>query len=235
MTTESAELDIEGGAPRLRLRLRRSRLKHLTDTIENLKRVLCVIQGRFAEYAYNSHLADHDLQQALIKKDKIEIERSYQRSNSTLNIQLEKDIGVFTKQIQQVFVHKGGQFPRVCFKRPYTFNGVEKVIVISRDRGASYTNEYELQKNTGFRNVKKTGSYYICNNIPKELAADIYQTGIYLTGGGALLRGLSPRIASKTKLTVHIADDPLRAVVRGTGLALKNSHRYSFLIDRRSI
>lgn len=71
-------------------------------------------------------------------------------------------------------------------------------------------------------------------DTPPELAADIYKTGLYLTGGGALLRGLAKRIAAKTKLNVQVADDPLRAVVRGTGLALKNSHRYSFLIDRRS-
>ncbi len=70
---------------------------------------------------------------------------------------------------------------------------------------------------------------------PPELAADIYQTGIYLTGGGALLRGLAKRIAGKTKLSVHVADDPLRAVVRGTSLVLKNPQRYSFLMDRRSI
>ncbi|MBQ7985558.1 MAG: rod shape-determining protein, partial [Bacteroidales bacterium] len=57
---------------------------------------------------------------------------------------------------------------------------------------------------------------------PPELASDIYHTGIYLAGGGALLRGLDKRIASKTKLAVHVADDPLRAVARGTGVALKN-------------
>jgi rod shape-determining protein MreB len=72
-------------------------------------------------------------------------------------------------------------------------------------------------------------------DTPPELSSDIYRTGIYLTGGGALLRGLDKRMAAKTKLNVHIADDPLRAVVRGTGLALKNSHRYSFLMDRKSI
>jgi rod shape-determining protein MreB and related proteins len=72
-------------------------------------------------------------------------------------------------------------------------------------------------------------------DTPPELSSDIYRTGIYLTGGGALLRGLDKRMAAKTKLKVHIADDPLRAVVRGTGLALKNSHRYSFLMDRKSI
>jgi rod shape-determining protein MreB and related proteins len=57
---------------------------------------------------------------------------------------------------------------------------------------------------------------------PPELSADIYDNGIHLTGGGALLRGLDKRLALKTKLPLHIAEDPLRAVVRGTGLALKN-------------
>lgn len=65
---------------------------------------------------------------------------------------------------------------------------------------------------------------------PPELAADIYKTGIYLAGGGALLRGLDQRISVKTKLPVHIAEDPLRAVARGTGIALKNFNRFSFLI-----
>ncbi len=65
---------------------------------------------------------------------------------------------------------------------------------------------------------------------PPELSADIFKTGIYLAGGGALLRGLDKRISMKTKLPVHIADDPLRAVARGTGLALKNMDRYPFLI-----
>ncbi|GAB1397377.1 MAG TPA: rod shape-determining protein [Saprospiraceae bacterium] len=70
---------------------------------------------------------------------------------------------------------------------------------------------------------------------PPELASDIYQKGIYLTGGGALLRGLDKRISDRTKLKVHIADDPLAAVVAGTGIALKNTHRFSFLIDRKSV
>jgi rod shape-determining protein MreB len=65
---------------------------------------------------------------------------------------------------------------------------------------------------------------------PPELSADIYRTGIYLAGGGSLLRGLDRRISMKTKLPVHIAEDPLRAVARGTGIALKNTHRFPFLI-----
>ncbi|WP_207435271.1 rod shape-determining protein [Sabulibacter ruber] len=57
---------------------------------------------------------------------------------------------------------------------------------------------------------------------PPELSADIYDNGIHLIGGGALLRGLDKRLAAKTKLPIHIAEDPLRAVVRGTGAAVKN-------------
>jgi len=72
-------------------------------------------------------------------------------------------------------------------------------------------------------------------NTPPELASDIYRTGLYLTGGGALLRGLDKRISRITKLPVHVAEEPLRAVVRGTGIALKNTDRFSFLIDRKRV
>ena len=65
---------------------------------------------------------------------------------------------------------------------------------------------------------------------PPELSADIYRTGIYLAGGGSMLRGLDKRISMKTKLPVHVAEDPLRAVARGTGIALKNAHRLPFLM-----
>ncbi|MFT7157166.1 MAG: rod shape-determining protein MreB [Parvicella sp.] len=65
---------------------------------------------------------------------------------------------------------------------------------------------------------------------PPELSADIYKTGIYLAGGGSMLRGLDKRIKQKTKLPVHVAEDPLRAVARGTGIALKNIDKYQFLM-----
>jgi rod shape-determining protein MreB len=68
-------------------------------------------------------------------------------------------------------------------------------------------------------------------NTPSALSADIYNEGLYLTGGGSMLRGLDKRISKKTKLPVYVAEDPLRAVARGTGIALKNTDSYTFLIQ----
>lgn len=65
---------------------------------------------------------------------------------------------------------------------------------------------------------------------PPELSADIYDNGIHLTGGGALLRGLDKRLALKTKLPIHVAEDPLRAVVRGTGMAIKDVNKYKAVL-----
>jgi rod shape-determining protein MreB len=62
------------------------------------------------------------------------------------------------------------------------------------------------------------------------LYADIVRNGIHLTGGGALLRGLSQRFTEKMNIPFIVADDPLHAVARGTGLALKNIDKYSFLM-----
>ena len=68
------------------------------------------------------------------------------------------------------------------------------------------------------------------SQTPPELAADIYNTGIYLAGGGSMLRGLDKRLSTKTDLPVYIAEDPLRAVVRGTGITLKTLNRYKGIL-----
>ena len=68
------------------------------------------------------------------------------------------------------------------------------------------------------------------SKTPPELAADIYNTGIYLAGGGSMLRGLDKRLSRKTDLPVYIAEDPLRAVARGTGMALKDLEKYKNIL-----
>ncbi|MDE5566868.1 MAG: rod shape-determining protein [Muribaculaceae bacterium] len=65
---------------------------------------------------------------------------------------------------------------------------------------------------------------------PPELYADIVRNGIYLAGGGAMLRGLDKRLTDKIGIQFHIAEDPLLAVARGTNVALKNISKFSFLI-----
>ncbi|MBR0502256.1 MAG: rod shape-determining protein [Paludibacteraceae bacterium] len=64
---------------------------------------------------------------------------------------------------------------------------------------------------------------------PPELYADIVSKGIWLAGGGALLRGLDKRLSSKIGIPFNVAEDPLHAVARGTGVALKNVDKFSFL------
>ena len=66
-------------------------------------------------------------------------------------------------------------------------------------------------------------------NTPPELYADVVHNGIYLTGGGALMRGLEKRLTEKINIQFHVAEDPLRAVARGTGIALKNINKFNFL------
>jgi rod shape-determining protein MreB len=82
------------------------------------------------------------------------------------------------------------------------------------------------------RSISKieTGIINVLETTPPELSSDIFKTGINMAGGGSLLRGLDKRIAKKTKLSVHVADDPLKAVARGTAIALKNFDKFPFLI-----
>ncbi len=66
-------------------------------------------------------------------------------------------------------------------------------------------------------------------STPPELYRDIVHNGISITGGGALMRGLEKRLTDKIGVQFHVAEDPLRAVARGTGIALKNVDKFTFL------
>lgn len=101
-------------------------------------------------------------------------------------------------------------------------DGIPKAIKVTHQEIAEALDNSISQVETAVLNaLEKT---------PAELSADIYNSGIYLAGGGSLLRGLDKRLHLKTKLEIHIAEDPLRAVARGTAVALKNFDRFPFLI-----
>jgi len=76
----------------------------------------------------------------------------------------------------------------------------------------------------------ETAILNVLEETPPELYADVYRKGVFLAGGGALLKGLDKRLSDKTNIRFQVADDPLHAVARGTGIALKNVDKFSFLI-----
>lgn len=107
-------------------------------------------------------------------------------------------------------------------------NGRDLVTGIPRQISVSYQEVAEALDKSIFK--IEEAILKALEQTPPELASDIYRRGLYLTGGGALLRGLAQRISHKIKLPVQVAEDPLRAVVRGTGISLKNIQRFTFLM-----
>ena len=76
----------------------------------------------------------------------------------------------------------------------------------------------------------ETSILHVLELTPPELYSDIVENGIFLSGGGALLRGLDKRLTDKVNIQFHVAEDPLHAVARGTCMALKNTESYPFLM-----
>ncbi|MEM7571728.1 MAG: rod shape-determining protein [Bacteroidota bacterium] len=130
---------------------------------------------------------------------------------------------------EQIKIHVGSALPELEDEpEDFAVNGRDLVTGIPRQIMVSYKEISEALdesvlaiEEAVFRALEKTGP---------EISSDLYRTGIYLTGGGALLRGLDDRLARKTKLPVHVAEDPLRAVVRGTSKALADTDRYKAIL-----
>ncbi|MGL4363763.1 MAG: rod shape-determining protein [Bacteroidales bacterium] len=76
----------------------------------------------------------------------------------------------------------------------------------------------------------ESGILSVLEHTPPELYADVVSKGVYLAGGGALLRGLDKRLSEKINIPFHVVEDPLHAVARGTGIALKNINSFPFLM-----
>ncbi len=135
---------------------------------------------------------------------------------------------------EQIKIHVGSALPELDNPpEDYAVNGRDLMTGIPKQITVGYSEiAHALDKS-----ISKIEDAVLkaLESTPPELASDIYKTGLYLTGGGALLRGLDKRISAKTKLPVSVANDPLRAVVRGTGIALKNTHKFTFLIDRKRV
>ena len=146
----------------------------------------------------------------------------------------EHNLLIGERTAEQIKIHVGSALPTL--ENPpedYAVNGRDLILGIPKQVSLSY------QETAGALNksISKIEDAILktLEITPPELSSDIYKTGLYLTGGGALLKGLAKRISARTQLPVHVANDPLRAVVRGTGIALANTDSFTFLIDRKSI
>jgi rod shape-determining protein MreB len=131
---------------------------------------------------------------------------------------------------EQIKIHVGSALKDLEGDAPddIAVNGRDLVTGIPKQIQVSYQEVAEALDKSIFK--VEEAILKALESTPPELAADIYRRGLYLTGGGALLRGLDKRISHKIKLPVQVAEDPLRAVVRGTGMALKNTSKLPFLM-----
>jgi len=131
---------------------------------------------------------------------------------------------------EQIKIEVGAALPEL--ENPpedYAVNGRDLMTGIPKQILVSYS-EIALSLDKSIAKIEEAVLKAL-EHTPPELSADIYQTGLYLTGGGALLRGLDKRISSKSKLPVYVAEDPLQAVVKGTGIALKNLASYKTIMQ----
>jgi rod shape-determining protein MreB len=76
----------------------------------------------------------------------------------------------------------------------------------------------------------ETAILSVLEQTPPELYADVVNNGIWLAGGGTLLRGIDKRFTDKINIPFHSAEDPMQAVARGSGIALKNVDKFPFLM-----
>ena len=129
----------------------------------------------------------------------------------------------------QVLVHRapaGGAYGAVELdpEMEISVKGRDLVSGIPKLRTISSVNVREALRD----NLDQIGAAVLrcLERTPPELGADVLERGITLTGGGAMLNGLDVMLRDRVELPVYIAEDPLTAVVRGTGEVLENLERY---------
>jgi rod shape-determining protein MreB len=144
-------------------------------------------------------------------------------------IKRQHNILIGERTAEQIKIHVGSALPELEDPpEDYAVNGRDLITGIPRQIKVTYQ-EIAGALDESIVQIEEA-VFRALETTPPELASDIYSTGLYLTGGGALLRGLDKRLSSKTHLPVHVADDPLRAVVRGTSAALADTERYKAIL-----
>ena len=140
------------------------------------------------------------------------------------------NVKVSERMAERIKIHVGSALTDLEENAPeeYIVHGPNKITALPMEVPVCYQEiAHCLDKSVA---KVETAVLAALENTPPEIYADIVKNGIYLAGGGALLRGLDKRLTNKINIPFHVADDPLYCVARGTGVALKNVDRFSFLM-----
>jgi rod shape-determining protein MreB len=151
----------------------------------------------------------------------------------TLDIQAymrhQHNVKIGEKTAEDIKINVGAALPLLANPpQDYVVRGPNQMTALPIEIPVSYSElAHALDKSLS---KVETAVLSVLERTPPELYADIVNNGVYLAGGGALLKGLDKRLSDKMNIPFHVADDPLHAVARGTGMALKNITRFPFLM-----
>lgn len=141
------------------------------------------------------------------------------------------NVKISERMAERIKIHVGSalvELPEEETPEPYVVNGPNKVTSLPMEIAVSYP-EVAHCIDRSLAQIESAVLQALEHTKP-ELYADIVKNGIWLTGGGALLRGLAQRLEDKIKIKFHVAEDPLHSVAKGTAIALKNVHNFAFLM-----
>jgi len=151
----------------------------------------------------------------------------------TLDIQAymrhQHNIKIGEKTAEDIKMNVGAALPLLANPpQDYIVRGPNQMTALPIEIPVSYSElAHALDKSLS---KVETAVLSVLERTPPELYADIVNNGVWLAGGGALLKGIDKRLSDKMGIPFRVADDPLHCVARGTGMALKNIHRFPFLM-----
>ncbi len=140
------------------------------------------------------------------------------------------NVKISERMAERIKIHVGAAITDLGDEAPddYVVHGPNKITALPMEVPVGYQEISRCME----KSIAKieTAILNALEATPPEVYADIVNNGIYLTGGGALLRGLDKRLTDKINIPFHVAEDPLLSVAKGTCVALKNVDRFSFLM-----
>ena len=142
----------------------------------------------------------------------------------------QRNVKVSERMAERIKIHVGAAMTDLGEDAPedYIVHGPNRITAIPMEVPVCYQEIAHCLEKTIAK--IETAVLSALEETPPELYADIVKNGIWLTGGGALLRGLAKRLTDKINIEFHVAEDPLHSVAKGTGVALKNINNFAFLM-----